>query len=191
VETSESREQLLRVAEELFSERGYTAVTLKDIADKLGVRQAAIYYHMPQGKEQLFVAVTQRMFLRHKAGMEQAIAEAEPRLTTQLAAMARWVMTQPPLGLTRLARSDLPALSQEHAALLGDLGTKALIEPLEKVLQQAYARGEARLVDAQLMASVFLAMLDSVHEVYQHKGIAKEVLARDVVDVLLQGLLRR
>lgn len=190
-QVSEAREQVLRVAEELFSERGYTAVTLKDIAERLSVRQAALYYHVPQGKEQLFVEVMRRSFQRHKQGIEHAIAEAEPRLATQLTAIALWLMTQPPLGLARLARSDLPALSADHAAEIGTLGQQALIAPLEGLLTSAYARGETRLLDTQVTAALFLAMIDSIHELYQSKAISREVLARDTVEMLTQGLLRR
>lgn len=190
-ELSESYEQLLRVAEELFGARGYTAVTLKDIAERLGVRQAALYYHVPAGKEQLYVEVMRRTFLRHRDGLERAATEAEPRLTAQLGAMASWLMSQPPIGMARLARTDLPALSPAHAAQLGELGQQALIDPVQRVITQAYERGETRLVDAQVMASVFLAMIDSLHEIYQSKPISKDVLARDVVETLLLGLLRR
>ena len=190
-ETSESREQLLRVAEGLFSERGYTAVTLKDIAERLGVRQAALYYHVPQGKEQLFMEVMRRNFQRHRAGMEQAVGSAAPNLAAQLTAIALWLVGQPPLGLARLARSDLPALSPEHARELTELGQESLIAPLERVLAAAYARGETRLLDGSMTAAVFLSMVDTVHEMYHAKAVSREVLARDVVEMLAQGLLRR
>jgi TetR/AcrR family transcriptional regulator, cholesterol catabolism regulator len=190
-ETSESREQLLRVAETLFSERGYTAVTLKDIAERLGVRQAALYYHVPQGKEQLFVEVMRRNFQRHRAGIEAAIASAPPHVAAQLTAIALWLVGQPPLGLARLARSDLPALSPEHAKELANLGQEALIGPLERLLATAYARGETRLLDGSVTAAVFLSMVDAVHEMYHAKAVSRDVLARDVVEMLTQGLLRR
>lgn len=51
------RENLLDTAEQLFTSRGYTAVTLKDIAKALGIKQASLYYHFPLGKEDLYVEV--------------------------------------------------------------------------------------------------------------------------------------
>lgn len=189
--SSQAREQVLRVAEALFSERGYTAVTLQDIAQTLGVRTAALYYHVPKGKEQLFVEVTTRSFLRHRKGLEQAISQGEPNLATQLSAMASWLLSQPPLDLSRLARSDLPALSKEHAQVLYDLGRTSLVEPIQWAISQAYQRGEIRLVDTQIMATVFLSLIDSVHDMHRYKDIPKEVLAQDVIEVLLNGMRRR
>jgi AcrR family transcriptional regulator len=191
VENSESREHVLRVAGRLFSERGYTAVTLKDIAEELGVRQAALYYHVPGGKEDLFVEVTRRSFIRHRKGLEEAIRQSEPNLSAQLNAMASWLLSQPPLDVLRMARSDLPALSQEHAKELYNLGYVSLDEPIRSVLNQAYQRGEIRLVDAQVMGTVFLSSIDTIHDMSRYKGLPKEVLARDIIEIWLDGLRRR
>ncbi|MBA2678752.1 MAG: TetR/AcrR family transcriptional regulator [Ktedonobacteraceae bacterium] len=191
VENSESREHVLRVAERLFSERGYTAVTLKDIAEELGVRQAALYYHVPGGKEDLFVEVTKRSFIRHRKGLEEASKRDEASLSAQLNAMASWLLSQPPLDLLRMARSDLPALSKEHAKELYELGYASLDEPIQGVLMQAYQRGEIRLIDAQVMGAVFLSSMDTIHDMHRYKGLSKEVLARDVIEIWLDGLRRR
>lgn len=191
IENSESREHVLRVAERLFSERGYTAVTLKDIAEELGVRQAALYYHVPGGKEDLFVEVTKRSFTRHRKGLEEASKQDAASLSSQLNAMASWLLSQPPLDLLRMARSDLPALSKEHAQELYVLGYASLEEPVQSVLTQAYQRGEIRLIDSQVMSAVFLSSMDTIHDMHRYKGIPKEVLARDIIEIWLDGLRRR
>jgi len=189
--SGDSREQLLQLAEALFGERGYTAVTLRDIADAFKVRQAALYYHFPGGKEELFVEVMKRSFLRHRDGLNRAISKADPNLCSQLNQMADWLLAQPPLDMTRLARSDLPSLSQDHAQTLHELGEISLVQPIQQALAQAYERGEIRLVDSKLMATVFLSLIDTVHDMHRYKNIPKQVLARDVIDILLDGMRRR
>ncbi|MCP6759956.1 MAG: TetR/AcrR family transcriptional regulator [Fischerella sp. CENA71] len=189
--SGESREQLLQLAEALFGERGYTAVTLRDIANAFKVRQAALYYHFPGGKEDLFVEVIKCSLMRHLDGLNRVISQAEPNLSSQLNQMADWLLAQPPLDLTRLARSDLPALSQEHSQVLQELGEVCLVKPIQQVLGQAYERGEIRLVDSKLMATVFLSLIDTVHDMHRYKNIPKQVLARDVIDILLDGMRRR
>ena len=187
-QNSQSKEQLLQVAEALFSERGYTAVTLKDIAQALGVRQAALYYHVPEGKEQLFVEVTKRSFLRHRRGLDAAIAGAEPDVAAQLTAMANWLLSQPPLDMTRLARSDLPALSEAHAQAIYELGLSSLEEPVRRVINEASQRGEIRQVNSQLVVTIFLSITDAIHDMHRYKKIPKEVLAQEMIDVLLDGM---
>jgi AcrR family transcriptional regulator len=41
------REEILRTAASVFAERGYHGASMRDIAARLGVRQAAIYYYYP------------------------------------------------------------------------------------------------------------------------------------------------
>ncbi|ODR05173.1 TetR family transcriptional regulator [Mycolicibacillus koreensis] len=55
-EKSDRRGQLLAAAEQLFAERGFTAVRLEDIGRAAGVSGPAIYRHFPN-KEALLVAL--------------------------------------------------------------------------------------------------------------------------------------
>jgi len=112
--SSEARERVLQQAERLFSERGYAAVTLRDIAVGLGIRQASLYYHAPGGKEALYVEVTERNLRRHHQGLERALRQAGG-MRVQLRAAAHWLLSQPPMNLSRMLRSDLPAIAQAHA----------------------------------------------------------------------------
>ncbi|MBK8799345.1 MAG: helix-turn-helix transcriptional regulator [Anaerolineales bacterium] len=76
-EVKDSTQRVLDVAETLFMDRGYNAITLRDIADELGIKQASLYYHFPGGKEQLFLTMAERMFERHRQGIVTALAEGE------------------------------------------------------------------------------------------------------------------
>lgn len=51
-----TRERILDVARELFTEQGYEATSLREIADRLGFTKAALYYHF-QSKEQILMAL--------------------------------------------------------------------------------------------------------------------------------------
>jgi AcrR family transcriptional regulator len=56
---AESLEQLLDAAEELFSRHGFHAVTIKDIADKVGVHKSLIHYYFTD-KQEVFDKVMAR-----------------------------------------------------------------------------------------------------------------------------------
>ena len=51
--------QILDTAEDLFSQRGYFGVTIKDVADGIGVHPALIHYYF-DGKKELFDSVFER-----------------------------------------------------------------------------------------------------------------------------------
>src|SRR3712207_6832093 len=117
--TTEARERVLEAAEKLFAQKGYTAVTLRDIGAAVGIKHASLYHHVPGGKEQLFIEVTERHLQRHRAGLKATIAEAQPTIQRQLRAAADWLLSQPPMDLIRMAYSDIDRkstrLNSSHA----------------------------------------------------------------------------
>jgi AcrR family transcriptional regulator len=54
-------ERIRAVAAELFAEHGYGETSLREIAERLGITKAALYYHY-QSKEQLLQAIVQPLF---------------------------------------------------------------------------------------------------------------------------------
>lgn len=188
---SAARERVLQVAERLFSERGYNSVTLRDIAGELGMKQSSLYNHAPGGKEELYLAVMERGLLRHKVNLERVMREAEPNLRAQLWAAARWLMSQPSINLVRMSASDLPSIHPDHAVHMTELSGDALFAPIMAAVEQAYRRGETRLTNPGTVAGAFLSLMDALPHSEQYSGIPKEVIANDVIDMLLDGLNRR
>jgi len=61
-----TRERILDVALELFSERGYDKTSLREIADRLGITKAALYYHFDR-KEDILLELHLRL---HRLGRD-------------------------------------------------------------------------------------------------------------------------
>ena len=136
--STSSRERVLNSVEQLFNTRGYTAVSMHDIADALAMRQASLYYHVPEGKEQLYVEVVMRNPTRHQAGINQAIAAIKNRgLETQLLAISFWFMDNAPLRLLSMLETDMVALSTEHAEYLIEQAYQTLFAPIATLFSDA------------------------------------------------------
>ena len=62
-------EKILKESHELFIEKGYEATTIQDIVDRLGgLTKGAIYYHY-KSKEEIFEALTKKMFFANNPFM--------------------------------------------------------------------------------------------------------------------------
>jgi AcrR family transcriptional regulator len=61
-----TKERILDVALELFTEKGFDATSLREIAERLGVTKAAIYYHFAS-KDEILMALHRRL---HEFGRE-------------------------------------------------------------------------------------------------------------------------
>jgi len=110
VESQGTRADILRVALELFRTQGYDATSLRQIAERLGITKAALYYHF-RAKEQLVIELT-RPFLD---GFSSIVATARARADEESA-----VTTEELLG----QYLDLIIAEHEVLSLLaGDPGT--------------------------------------------------------------------
>lgn len=191
--TSDSRQRLLDTAQALFHERGYRAVTMQDIARTLGMRQASLYYHVPDGKEQLFVEVARRSFEQHRVGLQAALDSAGHDLESQLRAAAAWFSTRPSMNLLGMMHADMPALSAANHRTLNGLAAYCLFEPIAAVFAEAIARGEIRAMAPDLLAGSFLALMDGVSYSSEHQPGTppRHVMAEAIISLILDGLRPR
>ena len=60
MEDKNTREIILQETLRLFSEKGYAAVSMRDIAASVGIRVSSIYHHF-SGKQELFDALVQKV----------------------------------------------------------------------------------------------------------------------------------
>ncbi len=191
-ETSEAQQRVLDVAETLFMRQGYSAITLRDIADALGIRQASLYYHFPKGKEQIYLTMAERLFERHRAGLEAAIAACDVAIAPQLTAAADWFSGQPPMNLSSMMHADMPALSPDAAAHITDAAYTCIFTPLRGIFLDAQVRDETRTMNPDVMAGMFLAVFDNAHFSGSGPGVpTRESMFNDIITVVLDGLRPR
>jgi AcrR family transcriptional regulator len=141
-----AREEILDAAAELFAERGYAATSTRTIAERVGIRQASLYYHFPS-KEQILAELLESTvrpsldFARSLAGRHLAPAPALHELVrfdVGVLLGARWnvgilyalpEVAAEPFARFRAERAELRAayrslvatLAPNGAELLGDL----------------------------------------------------------------------
>src|SRR5215471_7421560 len=83
---TDTRSRVQKVALELFAEQGYEKTSLREIAERLGVTKAALYYHF-KSKEDIVHSFTDDYF-------------------TEIDALLDWAKGQPHSDETRLAILD-------------------------------------------------------------------------------------
>ena len=192
-QATSAKERVLIAAEELFHDRGYNAVSMRDIAEVLEMRQASLYYHVPDGKEQLFVEVTERSLHRNLEGLNEAIIHAEPNVAAQLKAAAQWFASQMPMKLLSMLETDMPSISIENSQKLTFLAYQSMFMPIARLFQGAMERGEVRQMDPNSLSGYFLSLMDGV-SYSATAGFAQEPIGElidDMIDVLLNGAYSR
>lgn len=156
----ERREQILRAADDLFSRRGYAAVSLGDVAATVGVSKAALYHHFPS-KADLYAAVMGRL-LGFKAGAIRAASREPAPVAAKLLRLAEYpiVYLKEDADLDAMMRDADAHLSPVQRAVVAD-ADRDLFSAMEELMREGIDRGELGPdLDPRLLAHSFWHLLD-------------------------------
>jgi len=85
-----TREQIIEAARSLFARHGLKKTSLADIARRLGVTKAALYYHFPGGKLAIADAALEQEEAKALEAMRRAVdGEQDPRRQLRALILAR------------------------------------------------------------------------------------------------------
>jgi AcrR family transcriptional regulator len=183
-------DEVIEAAASVFAERGYHGATTQDIADRLRIRQATLYYYFPS-KDAALELVCQR-------GVEGFIENA------QAVAMSA---DSPEKKLAGIVRCHLDALEEKHAFVktflkerqhLSDDARKKvgrLSRRYELIVQQVFEAGVAsgRMradLNCRLASLALLGICNATADWYgKEPGATVSLIARSFSDLVLNGVL--
>ena len=182
------RAEILHAALATAREKGYHATTLDDIAERLGVRKAALYHYFEDKDAILFAC--HRESLNELDRMIAESAECCTCVRDRLAYLIREhvrVMTDELEG-SPLA-FEIPSLSEPRRAEI-IAGRDRYERVLRDLVTEGIAAGEFREVDPKIAVFAILGAINWIARWYRPEGRdhAPE-LGAGFADVLLGGLL--
>ena len=114
----DTRARILETALDLFAEQGYQRTSMREIADRLGITKAAVFYHFP-AKAQLLASLGEPLIEDMEVAIKDALYAAE---TAGDPDRARWLLIESLLDtylrhrrLLRILTHDLTVLAHDHA----------------------------------------------------------------------------
>jgi AcrR family transcriptional regulator len=125
-------ERILDAAEQLFAEKGYSAASLGEVADRVGIRSPSLYNHF-RNKEALYEAVLERLLKDFSAPLDEL-----GKAPVTYDRVFQWLET---IVRQHHANPNLARLLQ-HAALSGGPHTNEMIDRLFRPMFQPDARIE-------------------------------------------------
>jgi len=138
--TTDTKEQIISVAERLFAERGFAGTTLRSVVSEAGVNLAAVHYHFGS-KEELFRAVVVRL--------ARPIIERELALLEEL--KQEHEVPSVEAILTALLKPNLEILAQNketlviRAQFMGRCRTEP--EPIQSIAAKEFAASTEAFLD--------------------------------------------
>ncbi|QIS13440.1 TetR/AcrR family transcriptional regulator [Nocardia arthritidis] len=178
---SDTRERIRAVAMELFAERGYDKTSLREIAERLGVTKAALYYHF-RTKEDIVASLADEL----TRGIDEIVtwAEAQPPSRER----AQGILTRYGVLMHGLGR-DMIRFWAENQPAFRDLGfgtslrykfrvlADLMTEPDDAALAAFHAR-QALLAVSWSLTMMGDLELDRDEQAAAAAAIANDILAR-------------
>jgi len=150
-----SRDRILDVAEELFAQRGYTGVGLREVADAAGLGKSSLFHHF-RGKAELYSEVLARGLARVDERVQPAImldGSAADRLMKLIDAFIDALVADQPaarLFLRALFEDDSlpPGIESIPEFQAGERTLESLVDATRGLIRDGVKSGEFRRVSA-------------------------------------------
>ncbi len=152
------RQQILHEATRLFVDRGYHGLSMREIAEAVGVSKAGLYYHF-KDKEDLFLAILTNNLERLEQTIQQARQAAAVRGQVELfvTEIFQWAPEQ--RAIIRLASQEMDHLSQHSVTEFTRLYHAKFISQIQAMLAAGIEHGELRAMDPVVATWLLLGMM--------------------------------
>ncbi len=167
-----TEEAIRQAAIELIAARGFEAMTLRELADKVGLQAGSIYRYFPS-KSQLLVELLEE-HLRYLLAHWQAARPAGGDAVTQLRAFVDFhvrmhTQRKREVFVANMELRSLPPGDYRRVVAL----RKRYEQQLTQILVAGVSAGEFRLADPRVATFAILAMLTGVGTWYREAGRLK------------------
>jgi TetR/AcrR family transcriptional regulator, cholesterol catabolism regulator len=185
------RSDIVEAATQVFSERGYHAASMTEIADRVGMRKPSLYHHIRK-KEDLLFAIHEQLI---DELIEQTTVALDPSMTPpeQMAAVLRVSF-----DLIARHRDAVTVFLQERRAVSGARWNELVVkrDRYEQMVSGIIAEGTAAKAFADVPAAIaargVLGMVNWGYTWFDPKGeMTAEQIADVFVAIALRGLERR
>lgn len=183
-----TKKHVIEVARRLFSEYSYLGVSMSDIAKKLNITKAALYYHFT-GKTEIYEKVLDEVFNNLNLSISQAFDEkaTEKKLQKLIRNYLDFGFKEKNL-IKALILKLPPANPQIKKHIIQSREqTVNLIQPL--IEEAIRSKKLAQKVDSKLVASLLTGMMDGL--LLEHSFLNKKINSEKVSKQIIVTLFNR
>ena len=186
---TDTYQKILQTARRLFVQQGYTATSMRQVAEETGIGKATIYHHFPD-KQAIVKALLNESTARMDESLRLMQAQPDPRLRIRLAATESINFFFHSADLIQVVRREVAAGREEMQAGFMDFFQK-FMALLADAIQRGIALGIFRPVNPAEAARVLLTMLQGTFAMGYLGGLRSESSEQTVaalLDVFFHGI---
>ncbi|MBU5443000.1 TetR/AcrR family transcriptional regulator [Paenibacillus sp. MSJ-34] len=188
-ETEQTKSIIIQCAKELFSQKGYGAVSMEEIRIRSGISKGSIYYHF-KSKEQLFITLLD-INMNEWIDKWNAISAPLRTETERLYRLAEHFADDFNNPLMKAGEEFAGSRGADPEVLESILRISYMPRPIFiKVLQDGMNGGEFKEDDTDKLTDILFGMLAGVGSTLIREPSYDKVVAlhRKAIDVFLNGI---
>jgi AcrR family transcriptional regulator len=183
------KDEIIQTAALLFKEKGYSAVTMRDIAKAMGIKAASLYNHI-KSKQEILSVIIISLAERFTSGMDQIMNSEDSSVDKLKSIIALHV------HITSNNQSEMASLNSDWMHLNDKLEyylklRKDYEENFRCILKKGIEDGELFDSNSEVMLFSILSTLRSLYVwIPKKEHLPEKSLADDLANVLLNGIVK-
>lgn len=185
---TQRKNEIIATASSLFRKKGYNAVSMRLLAQEVGVKASSLYNHI-DSKQEILAHIILGVAQRFTDGMEVVKAlEADPlKKIREVILLHIEITLDNPEGMESLQNNWMHLEGESLAAYKAS--RNAYEENLRHIIKGGIATGHIRNVNPELLIYSILSTLRYLYIWYpRQKDIAPQRLKEEMMKVILQGV---
>ncbi len=183
--------EILRAAETIFSERGYQATTLDDLAAAARISRATFYSYFPS-KEELLRRMYRQVIATTQTGIERIANEDLPtpeKLRRIIRFLVSYLATNKPLMQVFFSEIlSLPSAMNRSVTQ----ANRAFCEVIERVVEEGVRTGVFIPLHPKRFTYMLLGACNWMHRWYRPGGTwTPDMIAEEIIRILESGYLQQ
>ena len=186
---SDRKTEIINVAARLFKEKGYSAVTVRDIAQALNIKAASLYNHIASKQEILVLIV-----ITIAEEFTNVMEEVQQSDATAIAKIDRIIQLH--IDITLRNPDALACLNNDWMHLENEADLKYFLkmrtdyeENFRQIVKKGIHNGEIQHRNPEVIIFSILSTLRTLYIWYNKtKSLSENTLRNDMRNVLLNGI---
>jgi AcrR family transcriptional regulator len=178
--------RMLRAAAQCFNQKGYSGTSLRNVADVLGLTDAALYYYVRNKEELVYLCYLRAADLGREA-LERAHAEGKDGMDVMLRYLRyhieMMVGDRGPIAIM----SEIPSLKPKHRDEVLELSRQHSIK-FEAVLEAGISDGSIAACNVRMTGNAIMGSINWIPKWYHGATKQGQMLINEFPEILARGL---
>lgn len=181
------RDLIIKEAAAIFKQKGYSATTMREIAEKIGVEAASLYNHI-RSKEEILEEICFKVankYVSHISAIEDMGTSTVQKLRELIRLHVRMIIDEP--NEVSVANNDWKNLAETKKELYSQV-RKGYEKRIATLIREGISVGELKELNVSVAMFTLLSSLRWIELWYKPKrGVTPTELENDLMTILIEG----